>query len=223
MKKTLVAAMSAAVVASAFYAFAQTNSVYSGNAVGFIRVDMPKGQYTMVSRPMNEVGGTNGISVANLMGTNYPSGTQVLLWAPSQQYIIATYDSEDGWTPAASNMIYRGMGFFVRIPSSYTGDVFTAYFTGEVPGETNAVVNVIPGFQMVSFAYPTERTVSTTTLGKTGGEQLMSYSSNGWNITTYDTEDGWTKPNFMLKPGEGYFFKCNNITNWTEVKPYVYP
>lgn len=211
-------------------AFAQTNQVLSRNAVGYVKIEVPTNKFAMVGPVFQRIGGGNR-SLAELVGTNgIPPSMQIFYWNPSAQtYAIATFDPEDGWSPAATNVVPPGRGFFLKAPANTN---FTYYLMGEVPDSTNKVIVGTGGggFNQFAYMYPAARPFSNLTMSAqaTASDQISIWNLVAQTYTTYtfDPEDGWPPAllSRMMQPGEAFFYKdAGSAINWSEVKPYTWP
>ncbi len=199
-------------------AMAQTN-VYSKNAVGVIRVDVPANRWTLVSYQLNPLNTSN--RVGEVLGTNgIPDGMVVLLFN-GISYVAEEYIEGDGWVPG-TNTLPRGVGFWMRAPSA-----FSLYLTGEVPSETNTTVNLPAGYRLVSFPYPVDVPISNSVLNVVAqdGDTILRFTGTGYEAAEYIEGDGWIPGNFMLRVGESYWYKSVSSKVWNEPKNvhYTYP
>lgn len=202
----------------AITAMAQTN-VYSKNAVGVIRVDIPANAWRLVSSPLVPMGETNRVS--DVLGTNdIPNGATVLFWN-GLRYVAETFYAGFGWYPN-TNTVARGYGFWLRAPSA-----FSLYLTGEVPSVTNTTVNLAPGYQLVAFPYPVDVPISNSVLNvvASNGDTILAFTGSNYVATTYYTGFGWFPGDFMLRMGQGYWYRAGSATEWNEPKNvhYTYP
>ena len=228
MKKA-VAILATTLAAAA--AMAQTNTVLSKNAVGYVRIDVPTNKLALIANPFVQVGtSVESATVQALfgdVGSPLPSGVQVLVWNPSgQKYNVELFDSIDGWSPG-TNIISRGQGIFFKVPSSYTSSTYSVYLLGEVPTaiKTNRLT---AGFNAVGYGFPTtvQLTNSAINLLAAGGDQVSTWNvaTQSYQINLFDAIDGWSTPSQVFTPGQGIFYKrLGSATNWVEAKPYTWP
>ena len=234
MKKTLVAAMSAAVVASAFYAFAQTNSVYSGNAVGFIRVEIAKGGWGLITVPLKPMTNTT-VTLPELLSTNLPDGTAVYFWNTGSQqwdkeeYGYNIFTGKYEWQPGTTQFPV-GAGLFVNVPASAPSNTYTVYLTGEVPASATTAVYQVEGFTLFGYPYPVSSTLTGTVFGAnaTDGDIVFYWSNDHWekeeygyNIFTGKYE--WQPGTLAIEPGAAVFYKAVQGQTNQVARPYSYP
>ncbi|MCX7819218.1 MAG: hypothetical protein N2652_08430 [Kiritimatiellae bacterium] len=199
-------------------ALAQTN-VYSKNAVGVIRIDVPTNRWTLISYQLNPLNTSN--RVGDVLGTNgIPDGTVVLLFN-GVQYVGEEYLEGEGWLPG-TNVLQRGIGFWIRAPVG-----FPLYLTGEVPAETNTAVNIGAGYRLISFPYPVEVDITNSVLNVVAedGDAILRFTGSGYQAAEYIEGDGWMPGNFKLRVGESYWYKSGSSKVWNEPKNkhYTYP
>jgi len=227
MKKTIVL-LAATLAATA--AMAQTNQVLSKNAVGYVRVDIPKGKFDLVAEPFVQIGGAENFDVGAVFDSNsVPQSTQALLWNPTaQSYVIEVYDTIDGWSPG-TNQIHRGQSFFVKIPAGYTGTTYSVYMMGEVPTANNTVT-LVGGqhFNAAAYSFPAATFLTNSAVNNVAGQsdQLVTWQvgTQSYAFNVFDSIDGWTDPTAVFTPGHGFFYKrAGTATNWVDVKPYTWP
>ncbi len=229
MKKIIIATLALTLAGSA--AFAQTtNAVLSRNAVGYVKIDVPTNKFAMVGPVFQAIGGGSQ-TLGEIVGSNgVPASMQIFYWNPNAQtYAIATFDPEDGWTSAATNVVPAGRGFFLKAPANTN---FAYYLMGEVPDATNRAITGTGGggFNQFAYMYPVARAFSNLTIAT---QATASDQISVWNVTsqtytfyTYDPEDGWP-PALMsriMQPGEAFFYKdAGTAVVWNETKPYTWP
>lgn len=202
----------------ALSAVAQTN-VFSRNAVGVIRVDIPSNRWALVAAQLDPMNSSNRIS--DVLGTNgIPDGT-VALFFNGIRYVGEEFIEGDGWLPG-TNLIQRGMGFWIRAPRA-----FSMYLTGEVPSQTNTAVSLGAGFQLISFPYPVEVDITNSVLQVVGqdGDTILRFTGTQYEGAEFIEGDGWLPPNFKLRIGEAYWYRSGSSKIWNEPKNrhYTYP
>jgi hypothetical protein len=171
MKKTSVLVAVAAVAMTGAVALAQTN-VYSRNAVGAVRVEVPPaGQFVMVGFNFKPIG-ADSITLKDLLGTNQlvkgviPTlSSRVYIWDPSLggggQYVSVFQKAEGNFykvsapTVQSNPLVRAGMGFWIQSPNSAVAPT-NVFIMGEVlsSNETDRVHS--EGFMMIAnpFASP---------------------------------------------------------------------
>ena len=97
-------------------AFGQATQVVSRNAVGYIKVTIPKGTLMMIQTPFENLNGSGYYSIGELVGSNFPSGTVSYFWNKNlQQYKSENFTTR--WIPG-TNTFSRGEGLFLKIPAN---------------------------------------------------------------------------------------------------------
>jgi len=214
-------------VAGALAVHAQT-PVYSVNAVGFVNVTVPAGQFAIITNPLNTP--TNTLPA---LLPNAPNGTRVFKFDTASQSFGLYSKSSRGWSgtgPAGDQNTANfnpGEGFFIQ---NTTGADIVLTFVGEVAQGANLTITIPSGFSMLSPHVPQSAPL-TTGLGLTAangdrvyfyrqnadttyGYQFASKSSRGWSTTTSTILDGTTgEP--LPNVGEGFFyFNSTTSQNW---------
>lgn len=245
MKKLLLMVLAVTMVSS--LAFGQTQ-VLSRNAVGYVKVDAWSNGFTFASVPFNAFSNTvPGVMGSQLVGNNSPGfADQLMKWSPSNQQYITYYKRASGeWrkvgeTNATTDTLSPGEAFFIRNRRSTNQ---TVYLMGEVPDSRSAITTTVfglPGFQMVSYSYPVEMSITNLTLFSTAiknaspgfADQIIKWDpvSQAY-IKYYARSTGWRKvgetntTSDTLAPSEGFFYLRRGLTSftWTENKPYTWP
>ena len=226
MKKTLWIAIIGALAVSVIAASAQ--DVLSGNAVGYIKVDV-NSDLSIISVPFDEVGygrimftNTIGLQMTGTPATVYSWNSELQMWDGK------AYTTRDRWLAAANVELVPGQAYFVRRPSGWSGSLT---LTGQVPDSSNTVRSIVGGGNLaaLSLAYPAETAFTNTILASITGTPATIYTWLGttWDGKSYTTRDGWkAATNMVLQPGIGYFFRMPSgsaSTNWTQNKPYTWP
>lgn len=225
MKKIVIAALALGLIGNA--AFAQTNSVLSRNAVGYVKVDAVRSNLSFIVHNFIDING-GPVTVTNLLGTQVPVGTSVLIWDSAVQQYRGESRTIVGWSPG-TNRLTAGRGFWMRIPAGAASNSYAVYLMGEVPDKTTlptSTVSVVSGLNMVGYPFPVRTHWTNTTLAKSApiGSQALF-----WNVTgqSYQgasrTVVGWSPSTNVLSPGQGFWFRTTSATNWQEVKPYTWP
>ena len=230
MKRILVVVLALAFIGG--IAFGDpTNQVLSKNAVGYVKVTIPKGSLMMIQTPFENLTGEAGFSIGALLGSNLPNATIAYFWHTGlQQYRSEQYfTSLTRWMPG-TNIFDRGQGMFVKIPSSATLDSYDVFLMGEVPDEVVAPttdVAIVKGLQMIGYMYPTEILLTNSVLRSIAknGDILYYWKTNQqWGSEQYFASLGrWMPGTLVLQPGQAYYYKTTNVTVWSEAKPYTWP
>jgi len=228
--KRLSAIVAGGILAASLVAQAQT-PVYSVNAVGYTKVAIPAGA-TLLAIPFSQVGG-GALSIDAAFGTQVPDQATLFFYVPGSGYVSYQYFYPDGWYDgnfnlAGSNKIVRGEGFWFV---SQTATNIT--IAGEVPGQADATnsITIVPGAQLVSFAYPAAGSVTNGTFTPADQDTIFSYTpGSGYQSYQYFAPDGWYDSNFNLvnvdlAVGQGYWYisYASGTTVWKQAKPYNWP
>ncbi|MBM4155967.1 MAG: hypothetical protein FJ221_13225 [Lentisphaerae bacterium] len=179
MKTTSVFVAVAAVAVTASVALAQTN-VYSRNAVGAVRVDVPPaGQFVLAGFNFKAIGGDDATFSA-LFGTNQlvkntlnTKATRIYLWDPAKgggggywiffQKPDGQFYNRDASTIPTNPVIRIGEGFWVQSPNDATTNT-SIFIMGEVVS-TQQFDRVTPnGFFMIGNPYASPLDLNGTNL-----------------------------------------------------------
>lgn len=225
MKKIVIAALALGLVGSA--AFAQTNSVLSRNAVGYVKVDAVRSNLTFIAHNFIDING-GPVTVTNLLGTQVPVGTTVTIWDPAVQQYRSESRNVVGWNPG-TNRLNAGRGFWLRIPNGAASNSYAIYLMGEVPDKTTlptSTVSIVSGLNMTGYPFPVATHWTNTTLAKSApvGATVVFWNpvSQAYNSAARNVV-GWNPSTNRVFPGQGFWFRTTIATNWTEVKPYTWP
>ena len=225
MKKTMWIAIGALAV-SVIAASAQTE-VLSGNAVGYVKVDISN-NLTMINMPFDDMSGGSTM-FTNTIGPQVAGVGAVLYKWSGIDWTSYRYD-RGSWNNAAGVVLEPGVAYFLKRPTSWTG-TSNITLTGEVPEATNAQRSVTGAGNLttVSFAYPAEVKFTNTLLAAQGGgvgAVIYLWSGSDWTAYRYDRGSWNNAANVVLKPGVGYFFKAATAGSgfvWSQRKPYTWP
>lgn len=227
MKKIIIAALAIGLVGSA--AQAQSNQVLSRNAVGYVKVTAGSNTLTLVRNDFESING-GSIAVSNLIGTQVPVNSTVMLWNRGVQQYRSGGLTRSGWGTFGSNLVRRGDGFFLRIPSGTGISNYTVYLMGEVPDETTAPTSLtenVTALGMYGYPYPVNTYWTNTPLAKGAAvnDSLMLWSTTNQSYYSFGkTRSGWgAATNVILAPGQGFWFRSSITQQWSEVKPYTWP
>jgi len=242
--KRLSAIVAGGILAASLVAQAQT-PVYSVNAVGYTKVNLPAG-FSMVSLPFNSVGGA-AMSIDDALGKNFADGTTIFFYMGAAiGYQSYTYydngptDPTTGWynnstsLMEGTNKILRGEGFWIQVTSATN-----VVLAGEVPGGTDATnsIPLVKGFQMVSSAYPAAMSVKNG-LTPSDGDTIFNWTGAAYKSYTYydngptDPTTGWYDNDTSLQVADvslaigqaAWYQSVNNANvNWNQTKPYQWP
>lgn len=213
MKKLTAFVVGVSLVAGA--AVWAANTATSVNAVGFVTVTMPpSGGFALVALNFDQVGGSNEISLIDLLGTNQlraatapQNADRVHLYdVASQKYYRYAFKQADlafheispvnKWNLASTNpVISSGQGFWLQSGINYLS---TNYVTlaGQVPMSSNSVVNIAVGFQMLGSDYSVAVNITTqfpyavSATAPQNADQLSLYRNGAYIRYAKKTADG---------------------------------
>lgn len=147
MKKFLVASIVAGAACAALVSIAQTD-VYSGNAVGFVKITVPpSGQMVMAGFNFKPIG-ADAISLKDLFGTNQfvqantaAKSTRIYIWNPAlaggggyetyYQKPNGSFYDVTGTVLSTNPVIRAGDGFWLQSPNGASSNA-TIFVMGEV-------------------------------------------------------------------------------------------
>jgi hypothetical protein len=208
MKKTSVLVAVAAVAMTGAVALAQTN-VYSRNAVGAVRIEVPPaGQFVMAGFSFKPIG-ADTITLKDLLGTNQlvrhsaPTfASRIYIWDPSiggGGGYVSVFQKADGDfylmgfpTVTTNPLIRTGQGFWIQSPNNAATSM-PVFIMGEVlsSNETDRVHTT--GFMMIANPYSAPLDINSTSLnwvadGATPGV-IPTVADNIyiWNGVGYDS------------------------------------
>jgi hypothetical protein len=220
MKKLSAILVGMSLVAGAVMAAGPVTSV---NAVGYVNVSLQSNVWNLVCMPFEKIDKTNPTvgEVFDPDGSGLPAGLAVLLWN-GVTYVNEDYYAGYGFYPG-TNVIVRGSGAWVRSPVS-----IILSLAGQVPSTNVTTTTLLPGYNLMSFPYPVAMAISNTvlqSLGSAGDSILKVLPTGGYANADFYAGFGWYPADFLLNPGEGYWYKSQAAisTNWNQTKPYDWP
>lgn len=199
----LTAALGAVSIATSV---AQT--VYSVNAVGYVNVTVPAGQFALLANPLNQ--GDN--KVATIL-PDVPVNTVVYVYDAATSAFSAATKRATGWTGGgASAVLAPGQGFFVK--NAGTTDM-TITFVGEVPqGDLKADFGA--GFNLLGSLVPQSGKVETELkLPAQVNDKVYLYGAAGYTTIT-KRATGWTpggEPTVGV--AQGFWLNAGAKGSWT--------
>jgi len=213
-------------------AVASTNEVTSVNAAGFAKVTLERGKYKLMAINFDMVDGNHVITNV-INAVDVPAGTIVYFWDESQQKYTAT-ETRKGfpvvkWDPG-TNVLERGMCFWIYIPPSAPNPTYEITIRGQVPAESSVPITLVPGFTFAGYPFSTDRSITNTSLGTVAkrGDIVYLWRNNGWVSETWKTfppPSRWDPGTNVISLLDGFLYRSTATTNkvWTETKPYVWP
>lgn len=206
MKKSSVFMAVAAVVLTGVVALAQTN-VYSRNAVGAVRIDIPPaGQFVMAGFSFKPIG-ADTITLKDLLGTNQmvkfnaaPFASRIYIWDPSiggGGAYVSVFQKPDGDfyliaspTVKTNPIIGTGQGFWIQSPNNSTTSM-PVFIMGEVLSSNETDRAHSTGFMMIANPYSAALDLNDTNIhwvadgAKTGANAVLADSAYIWNGNGY--------------------------------------
>jgi len=210
---------------------AQGAPVTSRNAAGYIKLTVAPWALYQVHYPLNSMDGAP-VTVSDLMA-DLPNGSAVFFWDAESQSYPADEAAEvkllGSWMPGTNNLC--GRTFWLQVGNS-TSSSFPIYLRGEIPDAwsmpvaTNALAPSGPNtISLVGYAYPREIHWTNTTVAVSAqdGSVLAIYDAGLGKFQTSVKNNGAWSSDYILYPGQGFWLNARGVTNWVEVKPYLYP
>jgi len=201
----LTAALTAAGVASS------VAQVYSVNAVGYVKKDIPKG-FSIVANPLK-----NGDNKVSTIFTGVPNGFTIYKFNNATGlYSVNGYDAEFGEFDNPDQVLSPGEAAFIRNPSA--GPV-TVTFVGEV-AQGNLTTPIPKGFSLAASQVP-QSGLLTTDLKYTPSSGDTVYRFNNttgqYLISNYDAEFGEWDSEPTVGVAEGFFIRrsVDGTVAWT--------
>lgn len=224
-----------AVVMAGTLAFGQTQ-VLSRNAVGYVKVDAERGKFALVRLDFESMDGSQGgcMVLSNLLDwTQFPTNTLVYLWNYDVREYRTTVQrgSRGGWGAGGSNLVCRGEGFWVKIPSDSPSNSYPVFLMGEVPDRTTApttTMSSLTGLNILGFPYPVDVLWTNMDIAQKLPPNSLLYLWDGANYEgpyQKSTRGGtWgAASNLVIHPGQAFWVKTTGTVDWVEGKPYTWP
>jgi len=211
-----------AILALVGVAYGQSTQVLSRNAVGYVRVAAAKGTLSLIAHNFVSIDGST-VTTTNLLADQAPANSVVYGWnRANQAYFSENYIGGFGWFPG-TNVLERGNGFWLKIPSGAASNSYDIYLMGEVPSETN-LDNIVDGITLSGYPYPVSTLWTNTDLAKSAavGDKLY-YWDGSYKTINYIDGFGWFPSDVVIEPGMGFWYLTTNASLWQETKPYTWP
>jgi len=210
MKKTLTTLVVLSLIGGA--AFAQT--VTSANIVGYNKVTVNNGDYTLISSALLGTNNTLGTLLADV-----PVGTSVLSWNSGTQSYETVSKTRGGWGTAATNTLPQSGGVFVQLAGGSDFDIITS---GDVPTNSTISIDTVNGLTLVSYPFPAPVAFSNTTIASSAlvGDSVSFWQSGAYN-TFSKTRGGWgANGATIIQPGQAFFYLTTTGKANAEAVPY---
>ena len=240
MKKIL--GIACAVAMAAPLAFGQA-SVFSQNAVGYVRVKVPgSGDLNLCRLDFLPLDPNVPNNVLNVIGDQLPVNSSVFIWDSTLNegaggYIPVTKGARAGWpsTGAGATEIDQGVAFWLQTPASDPNDYFV-YLMGEVPGANNdseSKTLAISGaglLDAVGYPFPAAIEFGNTTLADAlpanASVFFWDVDEQEYQPFTKGARAGWSAAaeSWVIEPGSSFWVQNPGApVDWTEAKPYPWP
>ena len=228
MRRTIAVVALLAVMGT--FVHAQTTQVVSRNAVGYVKIEAPKGEFAMLRNDFLPVDGAEP-TVVTVLGQQVPVNTKVYIWDPiSSGYLIETrVPFGSGWSPA-TNVLDTGRGFWLQVPATAPSNTYTVFMMGEVPDRftqpTSTVQVAGSTFSQIGYPYPVTMAWTNTALAAAGAvnDKVYFWNGAGYDIITKSPFGGWQPPDVEFQPGDAFWYaNGGGEITWNEPKPYDWP
>lgn len=189
--------------------------------VGVMRIELNEHETQMIAMPFNPLDSDINAVIGNqLTGENAENlADRILMWDPENAHFIQAFKADgtqtevDGkwyseftnWTPSAIRFT-PGKGYWLDSRHDYTQAV---YIVGEVILNPTNSMYLHPQVNAIGYPFSTARDVDDTA--------LLSVSNAVLSDPTIQTEPT------RLNTGKGYWLTLtnNNVTLWSEIRPYA--
>jgi hypothetical protein len=188
--------------------------VYSQNIVGYVNVALPVG-YSQIANQLDLDGtGTNN-SIYTAIGTNLPSGTQILAWNGST-FTSSKLSGAGKWSANSqtfTNAVNPGSGFFINVSVATN-----ITFVGSVITGTNTYP-IVAGYQLIAPSAPVAGAIGTA-LGytPTKNDQILIWNNGTGTYASHKYNgSAWSAGEPTFSVSEAVFLNAATTTNWTQV------
>jgi hypothetical protein len=225
------------VVTMMFPSLVHSQAGLSLNVAGYTRLDLyATSSVTRLYLVRNDYEGlTSPRTIASALSNQVPLNSQVILWDDeAQQYKPAYSRSAFGWGTPGTNVLYRGMGFWLRMPALATPSNVTVLLTGEIPDATTApttTLTAVPGYNVDGYPYPAQIKWTNTQYAQSlpVNSEITGWDSTNqvWMASIAKSAAGWgaTGNAMVVESGSGFLIRSLENTNVViaEAKPYEWP
>jgi len=197
-----------AVLGAASVATAMAQTVYSVNAVGYVKIGpIANGQFFLAANPLNLP--TNSLAAVL---PDAPANT--IIYTLSGGTFSKFTKRATGWTGTGADTatLNPGVGFFVQ---NTTGADLTLTFVGEVVQGT--VSTQYPaGYSLLGSQIPQEGLVETDLkLGAANGDVVFQLNSSQQYVQSTRRATSWTPSEPTIGVGNGFFLNAKAAGTWT--------
>jgi len=258
MKKLMLSVLSG-VFLVALFAMAQTE-VASINIVGYSKTSFPSNRWIMVAANFDKVGGGTN-TLLDVFGTNQlrQAGNltlcdKVTVWNPTTQKYQTYAQYTDGVFYKANTGVEWGSGIVANasipvgtamwvVPGAGASSNKTLNVMGQVVLVATQKVDIIPGWQMVSYPFTSDMALSNSGFFASGaaraGNLTLCDKVTIWSGTNYQTyalytdqkwylaNDGveWAKgivASNTIGIAQGFWYVSQSNMVWTETNKYLH-
>lgn len=181
----------------------------------------------------NDYDGTpSEMSLANLIGTQVPPGSQFIRFDPVAQAYLPTItrDRYGSWGPAGTTVLARGVAYWLNIPPQgglVSNSSYSVTLSGTIPSVATTVV-ATTNYNAMGYPYPADCIWSNTALAVASPNGSYVYFWNPEYTTFYQgmkstKGTGWPPTvGGTLEAGLGFFLKSagTNVVSVVEPLPY---
>ena len=223
MKKIIIAAMALTCAT----AIVSADTVTSENVVGYNKFQIKDG----LQMPGLQFIGTGDAIPESLFGDSLPVGSKIYIWGndgtTSGYEAIATY-IQPALPPNAPTkwdndpVIPLGAAYWVRLPSAISTNIEVT-ISGDVLMDSNKVVTIESGLQLICNPYPVALTVGDLNITPAVGDKVYVWGNDGTtagyiSVTTYvqpplppGAPAKWDNPDALIGVGQGFWYKSADL------------
>jgi hypothetical protein len=197
-----------AVLGAASIATAMAQTVYSVNAVGYVKIGpIPNAQFFLAANPLN-------ITTGNTLAAVFPDApANTVIWQLIGGNFVQYTKRATGWTGsgASTAVLDPGTGFFIE---NKTGADLSLTFVGEVVQGTVST-SYPAGYSLLGSKIPQEGKVETDLkLGAANGDVVYLLVS-GQYVQSTRRATTWTPSEPTIGVGNGFFLNAKAAGTWT--------
>ncbi len=228
MKKLSAILVGMSLVAGAVMAAGPVTSV---NAVGYNKIDCPRGKYVLVNSAFESIEGKT-LYTADILGTSLPPGTSVFYYDSSGTpgYKFDNYSEVDidvyGWS---SNITYNGsMGFWITVPVTAPSSNYVCTLAGQVPYGLQSTNMVRNGYNLLGYPYTASVAWTNSALAKSAKpgdvlyvfDPVVGYTFFNYSEVDIDVYSWGAAESLIINPGMGFWYVASSLRTNIEVRPY---
>jgi hypothetical protein len=195
-------------VAAVGIATSMAQTVYSVNAVGFVNVTVPAGQFALLANPLNQA--TNDL-VSVL--PDFPGNNSQVFVFDGAGFQIFTKRSSGAWTGTGFDTarLDPGKGFFVK--NVGTTDMKLT-FIGEVPQGAPLTTPISAGFNLIGSKVPQAGGVETQLgMPSANNDKVYVLGATGYTISTRRATS-WTPSEPQIGVAQGFWIQAVAAGSW---------